>query len=87
MKVNLESSSLIVASPDENTERVKIRIADVPPKAETQKKRYQAKFKPSVFKALEVRAKKRGQSVNSLINQLIEAYINATPFADDEGAK
>ena len=45
-------------------------------KPETKSRRIQLLLKPSAYDALKKKATKRGESVNSLINRLVEAYIN-----------
>lgn len=56
-------------------ERLPFDFPDVE-KPETKSRRIQLLLKPSAYDSLKKKATKRGESVNSLINRLVEAYIN-----------
>lgn len=43
---------------------------------EIRNRKFMLLLKPSTFKALKAKATQRGESVNSLVNRLVEAYIN-----------
>ena len=43
---------------------------------EIKNRKFMLLLKPSTFKALKAKATQRGESVNSLINRLVEAYLH-----------
>lgn len=56
-------------------ERLSFDLPEVE-RPEIRNRKFMLLLKPSTFKALKAKATQRGESVNSLVNRLVEAYIN-----------
>lgn len=61
--------------PEAVTHETTLRIAEIR-KAETKTRRVQLLMRPSTYEALKAKAKREGDTLNNLINRVLEAYAN-----------
>ncbi len=62
-------------TPEPVAHDARLKIAELV-KAESKTRRVQVLMKPSLYKQLQAKAKQQGDTMNNLINRVLEAYAN-----------